>query len=293
MADRTYTREEMEEIFRRAAEHTAFAQPGVDAIRYEDLVAAAREVGIDPASVEHVARGIEAGRAELARKTEDDAIVAQELAERRHRARRSLLTYAIVSTFLAIVDFVTPGGPWAHWVALVWGLFVALRFGHAMLAPSERDRGRIIRRERKRREKLERREAGERAARQWKQRLLAQQEAVRKELARRAERNAQLQPASREFERSVEEGVTALLSALAKRVEEAARAPGPSHGPIGDFGAYVAREKQRRTGAPAAPSPPAARVRVAEPNEPDAATVAGSSVEAEEIEGAAERRRRR
>jgi hypothetical protein len=291
VSERTYTREEMEEIFRRAAERTSFQDEGAGAIRYEDLVAAAREVGIDPAAIEQVARSVEADRAALARKAEDDAIVAEEVKERRHRARRSLLSYAVVCTFLAVLDFLTPGGPWAYWVALIWGLFVALGLGRAMLSPSERDRRRIVRRERKRREKVERREARERAARAWKQRLVAQQEAVRKELAERAARSAQLQQASRELERSVEEGVTALLGALAKRIEDAARPPGPGAGPVGDFGAYVTREKQRGADAPGGPTSPAARVRVAEPP-PGGPTPSSATAEEHDDEVAGERRAR-
>lgn len=262
MADRTYTREEMEEIFRRAAEHTTLKQDGAGAIRYEDLVAAASEVGIDAAAVESVARRVEAERAEVARKSDDDQIVAREVSERRHRARRSLLTYTIVCAFLAAIDFLTPGGPWAYWVALVWGLFVALGFGRAMLAPSEGDRARILGREYKRREKAARREQRERAARELKARLHAQQEAVRRELELRAQRNTDLQQASREFERSVEEGVTALLSVLAKRIDQAARGGEEPQAPTGDFGAFVARERQRTTGGAAAP---AVRVRVEAP----------------------------
>jgi hypothetical protein len=291
MADRTYTREEMEEIFRRAAEHTTLKQDGAGAIRYEDLVAAASEVGIDAAAVESVARRVEAERAELARRSDDDQVVAREVSERRHRARRSLLTYTVVCAFLAAIDFLTPGGPWAYWVALVWGLFVALGFGRAMLAPSEGDRARILRREHKRREKAARREQRERAARELKARLHAQQEAVRRELAMRSQRNAELQQASREFERSVEEGVTALLSVLAKRIDQAARGAGDEQGPIGDFGAFVTREKQRTSGGA---QPPSVRVRVEEPARgPESASTDASGHVDEALEEAEKRARRR
>jgi len=243
MADRTYTREEMEEIFRRAAEHTAFQQEGADAIRYEDLVAAAREVGIDAQSVEEVARKVEAERGAIAKKVDDDAVVLHELSERRHRARRSLLTYTIVTAFLVALDWMTPGGPWAQYVALIWGLFVALGFGRAMLAPSQADRQRILTREAKRRAKREREERRSRAAREMKERLQAQQEAIRRELADREKRGRELGAASREFERSVEEGVTALLNVLARNIADAGRSAGEETHPQGDIGTYVRREK--------------------------------------------------
>jgi hypothetical protein len=270
MAERTYSREEMEEIFRRAAEHTQFAQSGADAIKYEDLVAAAREVGIDPSSVAEVAQKVEAERHLVAKKADEDDIVRHELSERRHRARRGLLTYSIITAFLVALDFMTPGGPWAQWVALIWGLFVALRMGRAMLEPSHSERERIIGRETKRRAKKAREEQRRRAAEEWKQRLHAQQEAIRRELAQQEERkrernharreaNRELERASREFEHAVEEGVTQLLTVLAKRIGDAAR----DELPKGEFGEFVRRERQRASGVPA--DPPAPRVRVEPP----------------------------
>lgn len=291
MADRTYTREEMEEIFRRAAEHTAFQQEGADAIRYEDLVAAAREVGIDAKSVEEVARKVEAERGAIAKKVDDDAVVAHELSERRHRARRSLLTYTIVTAFLVALDWMTPGGPWAQYVALIWGLFVALGFGRAMLAPSHGDRERILSREAKRRAKREREERRSRAAREMKERLQAQQEAIRRELADREKRGRELGAASREFERSVEEGVTALLNVLAKNIAEAVKSAGEESHPKGDFGTYVRRERQRQSGvSPEQAATP--RVRVAAP-EADARAPASSAETAEDAASEDRRSQRR
>jgi hypothetical protein len=272
MADRTYSREEMEEIFRRAAEHTAFAESGADAIRYEDLEAAAREVGIDATAVAEIAKKVEGERALVAQRADEDEIVRRELAERRHRARRNLLTYTIVMAFLATLDWMTPGGPWAQWVALVWGLFVALGLGRAWLDPSDSDRERIVGRERKRRARRDREERRQRAASEWKSRLAAQQEAIQRELAQqedrrrhqdreRREASRERERAGREFERAVEDGVTQLLTVVARRIGEAAR---EHEGPKGDFGAYVRREKQRASGVPAS-GPEIAKVRVAPP----------------------------
>ncbi|MBX7191680.1 MAG: 2TM domain-containing protein [Sandaracinaceae bacterium] len=296
MADRTYSREEMEEIFRRAAEHTQFQESGADAIKYEDLVAAAREVGIDPSSVAEVARKVEAERGAVQRQADDDAVVRHELAERRHRARSSLLTYTIVCTFLAVLDWMTPGGPWVQWVALIWGLFVALGLGRALLAPSARDRERILRREQKKRAKREREERRARAAEEWKARLSAQQEAIRQELRQqeekrrqrehqRREANRELERASREFERAVEDGVTQLLTVLARRIGEAAK---DDAGPRGDFGDFVRREKQRASGVPAQAEGP--RVRAAEPSEPSRPT---DTSEEDETDARARERDRR
>ncbi len=293
MTDRTYSREEMEEIFRRAAEQTAFAESGADAIRYEDLEAAAREVGIDAKSVAEIAQKVEGERALLAQRADEDAIVRREIGERRHRARRGLVTYAIVMAFLAALDWMTPGGPWAQWVALVWGLFVALGMGRALLDPSESDRERILGRERKRRARRDREERRQRAATEWKGRLAAQQEAIQRELATQEERrrlqarerreaNRERERASREFEKAVDDGVTQLLTVLARRIGEAARDDGA---PKGDFGAFVRRERARESGVPTNTAP-AQRVRVAEP------TPAPQNAE-EELEEEVARRSRR
>jgi hypothetical protein len=304
MAERTYSRAEMEEIFRRAAEHTQFAQGDAEAIRYEDLVAAAREVGIDPSTLEDIARNVETERHLVAQRADHEEIVKHELAERRHRARRSLLTYVIVTTFLAAIDWMTPGGPWAHWVALGWGLFVALRLGRATLEPSRSERERLIAKETKRRSKRARQEQRRRAAEEWKRRLVAQEEAIRRELAQQQERrrdrdrerrrrSLEREQASRDFELAVEDGVTQLLTALAKRVGDAARDELPS----GAFGEFVRRERARAEGASMAP---AARVRVEAPgryedaarSNEDAAPKAASASETSEPESGEDERRR-
>jgi len=254
-------------------------------------VAAAREVGIDAQSVEEVARKVEAERGAIAKKVDDDAVVAHELSERRHRARRSLLTYTIVTAFLVALDWMTPGGPWAQYVALIWGLFVALGFGRAMLAPSHADRERILTREAKRRAKRAREEQRNRAAREIKERLHAQQEAIRRELADREKRGRELGAASREFERSVEEGVTALLNVLAKNIAEAVKSAGEESHPKGDFGTYVRREKQRQSGV--SPEPAATpRVRVAEPGADGSSTLGSDEAQENDDTGARRAQRR-
>lgn len=325
MTQRTYSREEMEEILRRAAEHSTLRSDEASAIRYEDLVAAAGEVGIDAATVERVAKDIESGRAKLVAAREEDAIVREHMLERRHGARQSAVHFAVVTTFLLLLDFFTPGGPWAPIVAIVWGLFVALRFARAWMAPSPSQRERILRRERRRRAKAERKQQREQAARAIKDRLHAQQQRIAAELEERKRRSADreqaarafersVEQAGREFERSVEQGVIALLQVVARRVEEATReatgevprrsstprSSAPAAAPSGEFGKYVERQKQG-TSAPS----PGPRIRVATPDPtpprtsstqraaaPEAADRPGVPMDDDEIEEAARRRSR-
>ncbi len=135
MAGRSYTREEMEEILRRAAERTHAQE---DAVRHDDLVAAAREVGIDEAAVDHVVEQLE-GEQHV------DALVARHVRDQRARFWARASTFAIVLAFLAAVDVLTPGGPWAQWVALVWGFFVALSARRAFLPPSPEQVDELVR----------------------------------------------------------------------------------------------------------------------------------------------------
>lgn len=302
MTHRTYTREEMEEIFRRAAEHTTFgasSQNGADAIRYEDLVAAAREVGIEPQAVEQVARKIESERRELIQRAEADQIVQREYAKSREKAKNSLLRFVIISAFFGALDATTPGGPWAHVLALCYGLFVALRWGRTLLfEPSEADREKILKKEwtrranearkaqrlqeraQRERERAEKKQRADAEARRFRTRLEAQQAAVRREIEQQRGRHERHNKAAREFENAVEEGVTALLQAVARRIETAAknieRESSVPQYPTGEFGKYV--REQRGVAEPTGP-----RVRIEAP-EPERAPkpIDGEIVDAQE-----------
>lgn len=302
MTQRTYTREEMEEIFRRAAEHTTFgpsAQNGADAIRYEDLVAAAREVGIEPKALEQVAQKIESERRELIQRSEADQIVQREHKRARDHAKNSLLRFVIISAFFGALDATTPGGPWAHILALCYGLFVALRWGRTLLfEPSEADRERILRKEwnrranearkaqrleervQRERQRIEKKLRADAEAQAFRSRLEAQQAAVRHELQQRHARHAQHNKAAREFESAVEEGVTALLQAVARRIDAAAKNLEVSQRPFptGEFGRYVRDQRGANSDASVEVGP---RVRVEAPAEPTKATDA-KLVEAQE-----------
>lgn len=260
MTERSYSREEMEEILRRAAERTVFRAGAPAAVRYDDLAAAAREVGIDPSSLEEVAREVESGRAELARRADEEATVAREIGERRHRWRRRALTYAVVVTFLALLDTMTPGGPWWHFVALIWGLFVALGLARAALPPSARERERILEKEAKRRKRLERAARRARAAEALRTRLEAQYAAIQQELEARRTRADRRARAERELEQAIEDGVTALLTVLARNLERAATRASSPEEPSGEFAEFVRRKK--RDGAAVASRSPDVRVRV-------------------------------
>lgn len=277
MAQRSYTREEMEEILRRAAQRTHEAE---DHVRHEDLVAAAREVGIDPDAIERVA-------AELGDERKHDEAVQRYVKKQRDRFWRGLSAYVITMAALGALNvLVTPSVPWALWVAFGWGLAVAFQARRAFLPPSDEQVERMLAREERKAQrearKRARREATEAWSRRWRQ--------LGEEMSRAAEAPAPsgtqrgpspLASAEKEIDRAIEEGVTALVAALAKRAGDAAKtiateieraSQTPDAPPRTEFEHYVARQK---TPAPkaegtstAATGPivtPPPRTRVAEP----------------------------
>ena len=134
-----YTREEVEEILRRALE----TQP-LETLSHEDLVAAAVEAGIDASDVEAAARQIEEEREILA---EENAIVAY----RKKRFLQNIYTYVIVNSGLFLIDIMSGPGWWVQWVLAGWGVGLALGARRALMPDRARLRARAKRRVAKRR----------------------------------------------------------------------------------------------------------------------------------------------
>lgn len=49
---------------------------------------------------------------------------------------RHLTMYVFVVGLLAIIDGLTGGGWWVQWLALIWGVFVALQFFSTFISPN-------------------------------------------------------------------------------------------------------------------------------------------------------------
>jgi hypothetical protein len=243
-SQKTFSREEVEEILRRASEHAKAATD--DGIRHEELLEAAREVGLDPAAIEAAAAELHSQR-EL--KRDHDEARVQLTEERRRGWLQSLLTYVLVGACLTALNLTVAPGAWLVWVLAMWGLFVGLR-GARMLFPV--DEGKVEKRVEKKRR---RRQADERRA-QLKREAEAWAERLRREVDASAARADSAARASRDFEDAVEKGVSALLGVLARNIRDVAeRAERNSQT---DFDRYVARQKR----AAGEPVPPPAKVRV-------------------------------
>ena len=240
----TFTREEVEEILRRATEHAKAASG--DGIRQEELLEAAREAGIDTDSVQAAAAEIAAQREDRREREQATAELAE---ERRRGWRQSLTHFLIAGAFLTALNLVAVGGAWLFYVLASWGFFVALR-GVRLLQPVDGAAiDRRVERTRRHRAAKARREQRKRAAEEWAERLRREAEAS----ARRVDAAAR---ASRDFEDAVEKGVQALLGVLARNLRALAARAAPAEPRATDFGRYVERERA------AADPPPPPKVRV-------------------------------
>lgn len=184
---KTYTRQEVDEILRRALSEKS-SEKSLEGISHDDLLAAAREVGI-PSSA------IEAAAAELG----DNQRVAERAALIRRRQRaaflRHLLLFLVINAGIFFVDQSDGGALWFQYPLVIWGVILAA-FGIVQLAP---DRQRLERRAERELEKEQRRIH------------------KRRRLAARAA-GAPNTSAAREFESAVQEGVSTLLSSAARAI---------------------------------------------------------------------------
>lgn len=210
-----YTDDEAREILRRALEQDS---SNAGRLHHEDLVEAAREVGIPPELVE-------AAAVEWSEDKEALDIVERRRRKKKSRYYRGLGVFAIVNAFLFALDTLTPGGPWFYFPLLAWGLFVVLRGYFVLLPPSKERLAEDVGREKQKLRRIRAREAARR----------------RKEAERERRRNA-----TSDFERAVEGGVHALLGAIARQLEAPAH-PTPQQRRKSGFEEYVAG---RRSGAP-------------------------------------------
>lgn len=188
---KSYSRREADEILRRAI---AFETP--DGISHQDLVAAAREVGIPADAID---RAVEQVATQGALAARIDAI-------RRRRRRaffRHALVYALVNSGVVAIDWLN-GGPWFfYWLLILWTVVLAV-FAVFQLAP---DPERLARRAERELEKQRRKE--ERRARR---------------LARKQGRPTDHAAVEAAFDEAVKEGVSTLLTAATRVMRGASSA---------------------------------------------------------------------
>lgn len=175
MVEQKYNKDEIDAILARAIEHDN--QRGD--LSHQDLIAAAREVGISADALEKAAAEVMAERSDRA-----------ELAVIRREQWRGFLShlipYVLVNGFLVTINFLTTHFPWALFPAMAWGIGLILH----LMAVIRPDPQRLQR-------KLQRRRDRER----------------RQALKEQIKANARL------LEQDFGEGISAVLQAVARRIE--------------------------------------------------------------------------
>ena len=223
---KTYTRQQADEILRRA-----LAVQPADGISHDDLVAAAREVGVPGEAIEAAAQQL----GEDQRVSERAALIRR---RRRTAFLRHLLIYLVVNAGIFFVDRADGGAYWFQYPLIIWGVILAA-VGIAQLAPDQRSLARRAERELERERRREQR---------------------RMRAAARRDGTAAARDGAKEFEAAVQEGVSSLLSAAARTIR------GLSEGEryrVGDDGKRPRSSQPREAEEPepAAAGPAAARSR--------------------------------
>jgi len=125
-SSRQYTSDEVNRIIRRA-----LTLQRTDAITHQELVETARELGIDP-------RTIEVAIEQEQQESEKDNARAIWVQRRKASLQRHLWTYGIVNGALFLINVLTPGTWWFQWPLLGWGIGLASHFKGAYF-PTERE----------------------------------------------------------------------------------------------------------------------------------------------------------
>ena len=222
---RNYSDEEVEEIFRRALERQA---ADGDGFAHDELIAAAHEVGLDDDAIDRAVRELEHDRTE--------ASIRDRVAKRkRERWLRHLFTYLVVAGGFLGMHALGYVGVWAIWMAFGWGMGVALQTFSTLRGPTEEE----VEKERKKLNRKARRAARAKARAEAKRRKAEAR-------ARRSQRKQQRGQIEDELERVIEDGVSLLLSAAAKKLREATERAEPAP-PRTDFERFVRAKKEGRS----------------------------------------------
>jgi hypothetical protein len=139
MAARRYTREQVDAILGRALRE----QHDESGMTHEELVAAAKEVGVSAEQIERAARDVKDGQ-------EIEQRVAVHMRKRWRAFGTHLVSYLLVMAFLGFVNFMTTGYPWVVWPAAGWGLGLAFHLLGLLSGDPEKIERKIRKREQKR-----------------------------------------------------------------------------------------------------------------------------------------------
>jgi hypothetical protein len=208
MTERRYTRDEVDAILGRALRS---AQD--EGMTHDELVAAAREVGVSPEAIAKAAAEVERER----------AVERETAALRRGQIRAfysHLASYLIVCSGLVALNLLLGGVLWFPWVLVGWGVGLAMHLRHVVSPDTER----LASRARMRQARRERREA-------------------------RRRRDRELEAHARELGVAVTKGLATVAKAAAERIEQDLHSKPPAGAPPKDA-PRVRVERDVRVGEP-------------------------------------------
>lgn len=210
----TYDDAEVEEILRRALERSGGAAEG---LTHAELAEVAAEVGLSADELEHAARSVLAARAQ--KRERDEAKLVLD-ARKRHRRRgfaQHILTWGVVGTGLAALDYLTGGGiGWALYPIVGWGIGVGLHGVGLAFRDDEKEIHAIARKLRRQRERA----AKEAERQRGKPKRLSAEVAL---------------------EVALEKGIALLLTKVAEKLDAAASPPPKPRDT--DFNRFIAQKK--------------------------------------------------
>ena len=123
---RQYSNDEVNRIIRRALKLKQ-----ADTIQHQDLIATAREIGIDPEILETA----------ILQEHQESKKKRKRMALRNRRKvgfHSHLWSYLIVNAALLLINHFTPGPWWFQWSLLGWGIGVAFHFKAAFFPAKNR-----------------------------------------------------------------------------------------------------------------------------------------------------------
>jgi len=129
-----YSPEEVNRIIRRALKLKQ-----EDTISHQDLIATAREIGID-------AKILEAAIEQERREFKKEQIRRSRLKRRKVGFYSHLWSYIIVNAALLLINNFTPGPWWFQWSVLGWGIGLVFHFKAVYFPGHKRFDGRIKKR---------------------------------------------------------------------------------------------------------------------------------------------------
>jgi hypothetical protein len=200
-AQRTYSQKEVTEILKRAMAQGL--RP--EGLTHDDLVEMARELDIDEHALEAACADVARGKAEQIEKRTEQQELSAERTRCLQRFLSSLVTYAFISAGLFFVNVRFLPGEWFYGVLALFAVVLLFKL-RAVISPErslEKRKRKELRHQVREQRRLERE--------QWRKRM--------REAWTPSARPEIVEQSAKQFEAAVQNGVAALLTLAARKIE--------------------------------------------------------------------------